>query len=103
MKGVRCFKCQKTGHLAKNCTGSKTKSWRSYRDPPKTKSSFRIGIDCPGAKEEIESRVDKGDELWLHTIVAEPADTELLALQVAIKGPTYKVDIVVDGIRTGAF
>jgi len=89
MKGVRCFKCQKTGHLAKNCTGSKVKS------------SFRVGVDCPGAIEEIESRVDKDDELWLRTIVAEP-DIEILALQVAMKGPTYKIDIVVDGIRTRA-
>ena len=39
--------------------------------------------------------------MWLRTIVAEP-DTELMALQVAMKGPTYKVDIVVDGIRTRA-
>ena len=39
--------------------------------------------------------------MWLRTIVAEP-DIKILALQVAMKGPTYKVDIVVDGIRTRA-
>jgi len=44
------------------------------------------------------------DELWVRTIVAEP-DSQVMALKVAMKGPTYKVDtgyIIVDGIKTRA-
>jgi len=44
--------------------------------------------------EEIEPRIEEDDKLWLGTIV----DVELMALQVAMKGLTYKVDVVVDGI-----
>ena len=89
MKGVKCFKCQKTGHIARNCTESKTKS------------SLRVDVDSPETEEESESRVDQDDEMWMRTILSE-SDTQAVALQVALKGPTYKVDIVVDGIKTRA-
>jgi len=40
-------------------------------------------------------RIEEDDKLWSCTIVAEP-DVELMAM----KGPTYKVDVVVDCIKT---
>ena len=86
MKGVKCYRCQRTGHIARNCTESKSKS------------SFRVGVDCPEATES--SDVDQVDELRLHTVVSA-SDAQVVALQVAMKGPTYKVDIVVEKGITG--
>jgi len=45
-------------NLVKNCTESKSKS------------SFRVGVDCPEAMEEIEPRIEEDNKLWLRTILA---------------------------------
>jgi len=45
--------------------------------------------------------MDQVGELWLRAIVAEP-DSQVMALQEAMKGPTFKVVIIVDGISTRA-
>ena len=57
--------------MAKNCIQFKSKP-------------FLRTIDSPEAKEETD------DKLWLRTIVAKP-DSQVLVLQVAMKGPTYKL------------
>ena len=73
--GVKCFKCQKIGHMAKNCVESKS-------------NPYLRTVDSLEAK-KAEFRTDQDDELWLRTIVAEP-DSQAMVLQVAMKGPTYK-------------
>ena len=68
VKGVKCYRCQRRGYIAKNCTKSKSKS------------SFTVGVDCPETTES--SSVDQVDELWLHTIVTD-TDTQVVAAMKA--------------------
>ena len=84
MRPTKCFNCHKKGHLAKDCTEPRTK---------KSQSTRRIATQPPNDA--------SAPDLWLCTVTAE---SEQLPVEgsTAARGPTYKVDIVVDGVKTRA-
>ena len=79
LKNVKCFKCQHKGHVAK--------------DFPQAGNATRV----IGADKETESE----EQCWIRVgvLTAEP-DSEQTA--VSTTGPTYKVDVIVEGLKSRA-
>ena len=84
LKTVKCYNCHKKEHLA---NGFPTP--RGQR----TSSTRRIATESGGTTEQ--------QDLWLRTVTAK-SDQQQKETTVAGRGPTYKVDIVVDRIKTQA-
>ena len=84
LKTVKCYNCHKKGHLAKDCPTPRGQ---------RTSSTRRIATGSGDTTEQ--------QDLWLRTVTAK-TDQQLKETTVAARGPTYKVDIVVDGVRTRA-
>ena len=74
-RDITCFQCRKTGHIAKVCPEKKI-----------IEASRRItSID----REEEES--------WIHNVTVAEEESKC---HMRRKGPTYKVDISVEGVQT---
>ena len=84
LKNVKCYNCHKKGHLAKDCPITRGQ---------RTSSTRRIGT--------VSGDTTEQQDLWLRTVTAK-TEQQLKETTVAARGPTYKVDIVVDGVRTQA-
>ena len=84
LKIVKCYNCHKKGHLAKDCPIPRGQ---------RTSSTRRIATGSGDTTEQ--------QDLWLCTVTAK-TEQQLKETTVAARGPTYKVDIVVDGVRTRA-
>ena len=79
LKNVKCFKCQQKGHVAKDC--------------PQAGNATRVIV----ADKETGSE----EQCWIRVgvLTAEP-DSEQTA--VSTTGPTYKVDVIVEGLKSRA-
>ena len=84
LKTVKCYSCHKKGHLANDCPIPRGQ---------RTLSTRRIVTGSGGTIEQ--------QDLWLCTVTAK-REQQLKETTVAARGPTYTVDIVVDGIKTPA-
>ena len=84
MQAVKCFNCCKKGHLAKDCTEPRGK---------------RVPLTRRVATESADNA--ETPDLWLRTVTARP-DQSSVKVPTAARGPTFKVDIVVDGVKTRA-
>ena len=84
MKAVKCYNSQKKGHLAKDCTEPKMK---------KAQATRWVNI---GHSDRAEQK-----DLWLRTVTTQ-SNKISAEVPIATRGPTYKVDIVVDKVKTQA-
>ena len=78
LKNIKCFKCHKKGHVAKDCS--------------QTVNSTRVI-----AAEETTS----DEECWIHVRVLTTEST-LEQTAVSNTGPTYKANVVVEGLKSRA-
>lgn len=77
LKNIKCFKCQQKGHVAKDCS--------------QAGNSTRVIVADKEAVSDANCWVRVG------VLTAEP-DSEQTA--VSITGPTYKLDVVVEGLKS---
>jgi len=82
MQHIKCYKCKTKGHMAKNC-------------PEVTQKPGANVIESESTREVSEEHADP----WMRTV---SAGTRIEVEEVRTRGPTYKVDIVVDGVKTRA-
>ena len=80
LKNVKCFKCNRKGHMAKTCPSSETDG-------------------CASRVITTDSVPDPDEDLWSHALTS--VDVSHLP-QTSVTGPTYKVDVVVEGLKTMA-
>jgi len=101
-------KCQEKGHLAKSCPQGKKKGLKRMTtgesmvdEPPREEQ--------PSSGEESDQEIIKEsnrvkEDPWLHTMTVGDRDVEAsLEQSCAKRGPTYKVDLVVDDVKTRGF
>ena len=79
LKNMKCFKCNKKGHLAKTCPSNGTLG-----------SSSRVITTASD---------DPDEELWSRVLTSKDVSRPP---RTSVTGPTYKVDIVVEGFKTRA-
>ena len=79
LKNFKCFKCNKKGHLAKNCPSNETGGRAS-----------RVITTAANAQ-------DSDEELWSRVLISEGVSHPP---RTSVTGPTYKVDVVVQGFKT---
>ena len=86
LRHAKCFNCSQKGHLAKDCTA-----------PKKKNSTHRITDDC---QEESNPVSDP----WICSVASKDhtLDDETGSTKVPRRGPTYKVKVNVEGVRTRA-
>jgi len=96
LKYAKCFNCQEKGHFAKSCPHSKKKG------------AHRVTVEEPRVEESIEeqplsSEVQSSQEKdpWIRTLIV--GDNNAEEQPCAKRGPTYKVDLIVDGVKTRGF
>ena len=84
LKNVKCFKCHRKGHIAAKC--------------PKSLSSGQ------STRRITTTDGDETEEMWVHVgVVITDKETIVDGLpNVSITGPTYKVDVTVEGLKTRA-
>ena len=89
MKGVRCFICKQKGHMAKLCPDSRKKT------------SFLVTLQGTetGATNETVEMVEEPDP-WMRTLTVREQSSDEMA---NTRGPCYRVDLVVEGIKTRGF
>ena len=79
LKNVKCFKCHKKGHLAKNCL--------------QEGNTTRVIV--------IEREAASDEECWIRVgVLTAKSGSEQTA--ISNTGPTYKVDINVEGLKSRA-
>ena len=84
LRYTKCFNCSQRGHLAKDCTA------------PKKKSSSRRITDC---QEESNPVSDP----WICSVATTDDTLDATdSTKVSRRGPTYKVKVEVEGVRTRA-
>ena len=77
LKNFKCFKCNKKGHLAKNCPSNETGG-------------------CASRVITTANAQDSDEELWSRVLTSEDVSHPP---RTSVTGPTYKVDIAVQGSR----
>ena len=84
LKNVKCFKCHRKGHIAAKC--------------PKLLSSGQSIRRITTAEE------DEAEEMWVRVGVVTTDKEKVVdeVRNVNITGPTYKVDVTVEGLKTRA-
>ena len=80
LRNVKCYKCSKKSHMAKNCPSNETDG----------RASRVITTD---------SVPDTDEDLWSRMLTSEDVSHPP---RTSVTGPTYKVDIVVEGYKTRA-
>ena len=84
LKNMKCFRCHQKGHVAAKCPNSQASS----------ESTRRITTTAG----------DETEEMWIHVGIVT-TDKETIAKElpnVDITGPTHKVDVTVEGLKTRA-
>ena len=80
LKNVKCYKCSKKGHMANNCPSNETDGHAN-----------RVIT--------TDSVQDTDEDLWSRMLTSEDVSHPP---RMSVTGPTYKVDIVVEGYKTRA-
>ena len=95
---VKCFNCHKKGHIAKHCP--------NFGTPPRTpvRAMSTATVSANGTAEKEESEKVPNEQMWKWTRILSTVDSkdQNLSSTFPIVGPTYKVDVTVDGIKTRA-
>lgn len=86
LKHTKCFNCYQKGHLARDCP-----------EPRKKKPTHRI---ADGDQEEI----DQGSDPWICLVATSDhvPEEETDSGRLPRRGPTYKVKVEIEGVRTRA-
>ena len=94
LQSVKCFKCSKLGHVAKDCSEKRqNQSTRRIALSEEKSESQDPWLLILLAGVEQQQQQQKIDSPWLCTV------TMLSHKPLAIRGPTYKADVIVDGVR----
>ena len=89
MRGVKCFNCRKKGHIATNCPEPPRKNDKSSESTRRIESGKEI--------EAVEN-----PNPWILAVTTEKETCQSTDGTLPQRGPTYKVVVEVDGIRTKA-
>ena len=84
MQHIKCYKCKLKGHMAKDC-------------PEATQKPGANVIESELTQELSKDSVDP----WMRTVSAGTG-SEIEVAEVPTRGPTYKVDMIVDSVKTRA-
>ena len=82
MKNLKCFKCQKEGHIARLCPEFRMISLEDCTSLPSEKSSDTIP--------------------WIRVLTVSETTSKYEDNGAKLSGPTYKIDIEVEGVKTRA-
>ena len=77
-QGLKCFKCQKRGYLAKECPDVKQK-------PPSRRVAEETGDEEKGEETEKPSEPDP----WMRTVTTEARTNEAVPSQIVTRGPIF--------------
>ena len=91
MRGVKCFNCRKKGHLVTNCP-----------KPPRKNDKFTESTRRIESGKEIETVESPNPWILAVTTEEEACQLKLADKTLPRRGPTYKVVVEVDGIKTKA-
>ena len=91
IRGVKCYICKQKGHMAKSCLETKKNPARMV-----VLDSSESTTDA-GKQQPVD--VDKLDP-WMRTVMAEKEKSEGAS---DTRGPSYKVNVVVEGVKTRGF
>ena len=96
-KEIRCFNCRKKGHIAKQCPNGSTQQGTPVRALLTTNESNATDSTTKAAEPTHE-------KMWKWTRVLSTSGSEHQdgSSEFPIVGPTYKVDVTVDGVKTRA-
>ena len=94
-KGIECFNCHRKGHIAKQCPNGGSKP----RTPIRALSTATDESDTTPKSDKTTN-----ETMWKWTRVLSTSGSEHQdgSSEFPIVGPTYKVDVTVDGIKTRA-
>ena len=82
LKNLKCYKCHKEGHIARLCTESCMISLKGGIDAPSEKSTDPIS--------------------WIRVLTVSDTTSKDDENGAKLSGPTYKIDIEVEGVKTPA-
>ena len=82
MKNLKCYKCQKEGHIARLCPESRMISLEDGTSLPSEKSADAIP--------------------WIRVLTVSGTTSKYEDNGAKLSGPTYKIDIEVEGVKTQA-
>ena len=92
IKGVKCFICKQKGHMAKSCPEAR-------KNPARMVVLKGTGSTTSDAVEQQPDDVNKPDP-WMRTVIARKEKNKETA---NFRGPSYKVNLVVEGVKTRGF
>ena len=92
-RDFRCFKCHQKGHLAKVCPNTSMPK-RSRRV-----TTERALEESKDANPDVTNEVEY-EELWARVVSA--SDQGNSPDRSPVVGPTYKVDVTIEGVKTRA-
>ena len=80
---MKCFICKQKGHLARSCPEARKKP------------AWMVVLEDTGPVDEVEEL-----DPWMRTVTARKESSEKTT---NTGGPSYKVDVVVEGVKTRDF
>ena len=90
LRGVKCFNCNKKGHMAANCS----------EPPRKNENKPTESAQVIESGEKVAT--DEKPNPWVLTVTTDEENSQPAAGTLPRRGPSYKVVAEVDGVKTKA-
>ena len=97
-KNIECFTCHKRGHIAKHCPNRGTQA----RNPVRALSTATDETVSSNINPEGDEQASKMMWKWARVLSTPNPSNQSGSSDPLIVGPTYKVHVSVDGVKTRA-